>query len=80
MLQAPEIAVQLFLAVMTLIGGKWVFGPVQLVLTAYNMRLVGRKEARTDVTDIFRQLSWEKRVRLFKLVFYLLSFIYCVFR
>ena len=78
--QAPEIGVQLLLSVMTLLGRKWLFGPLQLVLTAYNMRLVGRKQAFTDVTDIFSQLGREKKVRIYKLIFYLVSFVYCVFR
>ena len=71
---------QCTLTIILCIGRKWVFGPIQLLLTLYNMRAVGRNEARTDVTEIFRQLPHVKKVRLFKLFFCLLCFVYCIFR
>ena len=78
--QVPEYAIQLASTVLLLVGWKWVFGAIQLALTLYNMRAIGRSEARTDVTEIFRQLPHVKRVKLFKLFFCLACFIYCIFR
>ena len=78
--QAPEYAVQMGLSVILCVGRKWIFGPLQLLVTAWNVRTVMRNEARTDVTEIFRQLPRVKKVKLFKLFGCLLCFVYCIFR
>ena len=59
---------------------EWIAAPFHVALALYNGRLLMRGNHKTDVTEIFRQLPREKNIRICKLVFYLVSFIYCIFR
>lgn len=79
-MQLPEYIAQGALAVLLLMGGKWIFGGFQMGLAAYHFRLFIKDDAYVDVTEIFKQLPWEKKVRIIKFVVYLIFFIYCVYR
>ena len=59
---------------------EWLAAPLHVALALYNARLLMRHRHKTDVTEIFRQLPREKFLRIAKLVFYLVSFIYCIYR
>ena len=59
---------------------EWLAAPFHVALALYNGRLWMRHAHKTDVTEIFRQLPREKNIRIAKLVFYLVSFIYCIYR
>ncbi len=77
--QYPEYIAQALLTILLLLSQKWVLGSLQLVLTAYHFRLLSRKKHRVDVTEIFRQIKPEKKQRMVKLGFYLVSFIIVVY-
>lgn len=59
---------------------EWLAFPLHLALALYNLRLWQRNKHKIDVTEVFRQLPREKNLRIAKLVFYLVSFIYCIYR
>ena len=63
-----------------LLTGKWVAGLLSLVLTAYHVRAYMKQEHVVDVTEVFRQIPRQKMIRIVKLVIYLISFVYFIFR
>ncbi|KAK9916157.1 hypothetical protein WJX75_009511 [Coccomyxa subellipsoidea] len=76
----PEYIAQGVLTAMLLLTGKWVSGLVMLTLLAWNVRTYLRDEHKVDVTEVFRQIPREKNIRIVKLVFYLLGFVYFIYR
>jgi hypothetical protein len=78
--QMPEYIAQGVLTAMLLLTGKWVSGLVMLTLLAWNVRTYLRDEHKVDVTEVFRQIPREKNIRIVKLVFYLLGFVYFIYR
>lgn len=65
---------------MLLLGQKWVFGPIHAALAAYSSRRFLRGEATTEATDAFEFAKKEKYIRMYKLIFYLVSFVYIIYR
>lgn len=63
-----------------LLSGKWLAGVLHAGMAAYNGRTFLRKEHRVDATDVFQKVSFQKKLRIGKLVFYLLSFILIIYR
>lgn len=80
MAQVPEYIAQAAITVLLLVTGKWVSGLLSLVLTAYHARAYIRQEHVVDVTEVFRQIPRQKVIRIVKLVLYLLTFVYFIFR
>jgi hypothetical protein len=80
LLQMPEYIAQAVITAMLLLTGKWVSGLAMAALTAWNVRTYLREEHRVDVTEVFRQIPREKNIRIAKLVFYLLGFVYFIYR
>ncbi|KAK9809141.1 hypothetical protein WJX72_010007 [[Myrmecia] bisecta] len=76
----PELIAQGSMSVLLLGTGKWIAGPLHALLTAFNVRVWMRQEHRLDVTEVFKQLPREKKIRIFKLVFYLVSFVLIIYR
>jgi hypothetical protein len=76
----PEYIAQGVLTVMLLFTGKWVSGIFMLLMLAWNVRTFLRDEHTVDVTEVFRQIPREKKIRIIKLVFYLLAFVYVIYR
>jgi hypothetical protein len=78
--QFPEYIAQGLLTAMLLLTGKWFIGLAMLTVAALNLRTYLRDEHAVDVTEVFRQIPREKNIRIVKLVFYLLAFVYIIYR
>lgn len=78
--QMPEYIAQAALTALLLFTGKWLSGVVMLVLVAWNVRTYLRDEHKVDVTEVFRQIPREKNIRIVKLIFYLVGFVYFIYR
>ncbi|CAL5218809.1 g535 [Coccomyxa viridis] len=76
----PEYLGQGVITLVLLLTGKWVAGLLSLGLTAYHIRAYMQKEHVVDVTEVFRQIPRQKMIRIVKLVIYLVSFVYFIFR
>ncbi|BDA44050.1 probable protein cornichon homolog 4 [Coccomyxa sp. Obi] len=76
----PEYIAQAALTALLLFSGKWLSGLVMLLLVAWNVRTYLRDEHKVDVTEVFRQIPREKNIRIVKLIFYLLGFVYFIYR
>ncbi|KAM7494142.1 hypothetical protein LguiB_028751 [Lonicera macranthoides] len=63
----PEYITQGFLCLLYLLAGHWMMSLLCVPYLYYNVRLYMRRHHLVDVTEIFNQLSWEKKQRLFKL-------------
>lgn len=55
-------------------------GLIHLPLVAWNLRTFLRDHQTVDVTEIFRQIHWEKKVRIVKLIMYLCLFVFVIYR
>ncbi|KAK9808104.1 hypothetical protein WJX73_006585 [Symbiochloris irregularis] len=76
----PEFVAQSSFAALLILRFEWIAFPLHTALALWNARQYLKKRHKTDVTEIFRQLPREKNMRIAKLAFYLISFIYCIFR
>ncbi|XP_071707556.1 protein cornichon homolog 4-like isoform X3 [Rutidosis leptorrhynchoides] len=63
----PEFITQGVLCLIYLLTGHWMMFLLSLPYLYYNVRLYTRNQHLVDVTEIFNQLNWEKKQRLFKL-------------
>ncbi|KAF5818902.1 hypothetical protein HanRHA438_Chr02g0083031 [Helianthus annuus] len=63
----PEFITHGVLCLIYLFTGHWVMFLLALPYLCYNVRLYTRNQHLVDVTEIFNQLNWEKKQRLFKL-------------
>ncbi|KAK3038497.1 hypothetical protein RJ639_029795 [Escallonia herrerae] len=63
----PEFITQGVLCFLYVITGHWVMSLLGVPYLYYNVRLYMRRQHLLDVTEIFNQLNWEKKQRLFKL-------------
>ncbi|KAG8391676.1 hypothetical protein BUALT_Bualt01G0212100 [Buddleja alternifolia] len=63
----PEFISQGALCFLHLITGHWIMFLLCLPYTYYNVKLYNGARHLVDVTEIFNQLPWEKKVRLYKL-------------
>ncbi|XP_022969840.1 protein cornichon homolog 4-like [Cucurbita maxima] len=71
----PEFITQGVLCFFYLLTGHWIMSLFCVPYLYYNIRLYTQRKHLVDVTEIFNQLAWEKKQRLFKLV-YLVSLIF----
>ncbi|XP_022996131.1 protein cornichon homolog 4-like [Cucurbita maxima] len=71
----PEFITQGVLCIFYLLTGHWIMSFFCLPYLYYNLRLYTQRKHLVDVTEIFNQLPWEKKRRLFKLV-YLISLLF----
>ncbi|CAN7050421.1 unnamed protein product [Brassica oleracea var. botrytis] len=76
----PEFILQGSLCVLFLITWHWVFFLVALPVTCYHAMLYKERRHLIDVTEVFRGISFEKKLRFTKLGFYIFLFIMVVFR
>lgn len=76
----PEFAGHAGLTVLLLFTGHWIMFLLNLPLLVYHARHYSRNTHLMDVTEIFKDLEAEKRLRLIKLGFYLSLFIVVIFR
>ncbi|XP_057513321.1 protein cornichon homolog 4-like [Actinidia eriantha] len=63
----PEFITQGVLCFLYLITGHWFMSLLSVPYLYYNVTLYMQKKHLVDVTEIFNQLNWEKKQRLFKL-------------
>jgi hypothetical protein len=79
-LTLPEYFIQAFLSVMFLLSFNLVPLVLHSILTAYHYLKWTRKDYIYDATEIFRQIPKHKIESFVKLMFYLLSFFYFLYR
>ncbi|GMP61796.1 hypothetical protein CsSME_00024121 [Camellia sinensis var. sinensis] len=75
----PEFITQGSLCFLHLITGHWFMFLVCLPYSYYNFRLYTKKQHLVDVTEIFNQLPWEKKLRIYKLVYLVVLLFLSVF-
>ncbi|KAK8613967.1 hypothetical protein V6N13_122348 [Hibiscus sabdariffa] len=75
----PEFILQGFLCLLYLLTGHWVMSLICAPYLYYNVRLYTRKQHLVDVTEIFNLLHWEKKQRIFKLVYVVVLIFFAVF-
>ncbi|XP_038725557.1 protein cornichon homolog 4-like [Tripterygium wilfordii] len=75
----PEYFTQGALCILYLITGHWCMALVCAPYLYYNVRLYTQKQHLVDVTEIFNQLHWEKKQRLFKLGYLIINLFLAIF-
>ncbi|CAA0820563.1 Protein cornichon homolog 4 [Striga hermonthica] len=75
----PEFITQGVLCFLFLITGHWFMSLLCVPYLYYNVRLYLQRQHLVDVTEIFNQLHWEKKQRLFKLGYIVLLIFMCLF-
>ncbi|AEE34016.1 hypothetical protein AtNW77_Chr1g0062591 [Arabidopsis thaliana] len=75
----PESILQGFLCVFYLVTGHWFMALLCVPYLYYNFHLYSRKQHLIDVTEIFNLLDWEKKKRLFKLAYIILTLFLTIF-
>ncbi|XP_073309697.1 protein cornichon homolog 4-like [Primulina huaijiensis] len=63
----PEFIAQGVLCFVHLTAGHWIMFLLCLPYLYYNIKVYSQRRHLVDVTEIFNQLHWEKKIRLFKL-------------
>ncbi|CAA7016205.1 unnamed protein product [Microthlaspi erraticum] len=76
----PEFILQGSLCILFLLTWHWFFFLVALPVTVYHAMLYNERRHLIDVTEVFRGISFEKKLRFTKLGFYIVLFIMVVFR
>ncbi|KAG2246063.1 hypothetical protein Bca52824_085691 [Brassica carinata] len=76
----PEFILQGSLCLLFLLTWHWFFFLVSLPVTCYHAMLYNKRRHLIDVTEVFRGIDFEKKLRFTKLGFYISLFILVVFR
>ncbi|XP_047319317.1 protein cornichon homolog 4-like [Impatiens glandulifera] len=76
----PEFIAQGFLTCLHLLSGHWLMFLFCLPYLYYNIRLYTRRQHLAYVTEIFSQLSWQKKQRICKLVYLVVLLCISLFR
>ncbi|XVE75669.1 hypothetical protein DITRI_Ditri12bG0111500 [Diplodiscus trichospermus] len=76
----PEFLLQGFLCALFLLTWHWFMFLLTVPLTVYHLMLYLNRKHLVDVTEIFRDLNFEKKYRFVKLGIYLLLFTLVLFR
>ena len=79
-LVVPEMLLHAVMTALFLPSLQLVSITINVPLLAYNYLRWSTKSHRLDATDIFRHLPYRKREAIAKLVFFMLSFFYYLFR
>ncbi|KAL4621662.1 protein cornichon homolog 4-like isoform X2 [Castanea sativa] len=75
----PEFIAQGLLCLFFLLTGNWVMFLSSLPYLCYNVRLYVKQQHLVDVTEIYNQLRWEKKLRFLKLAYLLFLFFISLF-
>ncbi|KAK4578557.1 hypothetical protein RGQ29_028592 [Quercus rubra] len=75
----PEFIAQGLLCLFFLLTGSWVMFLSSLPYLCYNVRLYVKQQHLVDVTEIYNQLRWEKKLRFLKLAYLLFLFFVSLF-
>ena len=78
--QLPEYGIQAALVLIMLLSRRWVVLLIHLPILAYHVRTFALNAYKTDVTEIFRQLPRERRIRIIKLGIYMGGFVFIVYK
>ncbi|KAK7256630.1 hypothetical protein RIF29_30084 [Crotalaria pallida] len=70
-----EFIIQGIFCFTNLLAGHWFIFLVAIPCLYYNVRLYIKREHLADVTEIYNNLNWEKKKRLFKVAHLVLLFI-----
>ncbi|XP_073042401.1 protein cornichon homolog 4-like isoform X1 [Primulina eburnea] len=65
----PEFIAEGVLSFVHLTAGHWVMFLMCLPYLYYNIKLYSQRQHLVDVTEIFNQLHWAKKIRLYKLIY-----------
>ncbi|KAL3534229.1 hypothetical protein ACH5RR_002690 [Cinchona calisaya] len=76
----PEYLLHGAFCILFLLTGQWFFFVVTLPIAYLNFRKFMKREHLIDVTEVFRVLSAEKKLRVVKLGFYFVLFILVMIR
>eukprot|EP00268_Persea_americana_P047879 TRINITY_DN5019_c0_g1_i16.p1 TRINITY_DN5019_c0_g1~~TRINITY_DN5019_c0_g1_i16.p1 ORF type:complete len:152 (+),score=8.02 TRINITY_DN5019_c0_g1_i16:221-676(+) len=76
----PEFVIQGGVCVLFLITWHWFMFLIMAPVTYFHIRLYLQRKHLIDVTEIFRLLNDEKKIRLVKLVFYLTLLFITIYR
>ncbi|KAJ8752183.1 hypothetical protein K2173_003791 [Erythroxylum novogranatense] len=68
----PEFFLQWALCIAFLLTGHWFMFLIALPLFCYHVMLLMKRQHLLDVTEVFRNLNFEKKCRIMKLGFYLI--------
>ncbi|MED6167656.1 hypothetical protein PIB30_004877 [Stylosanthes scabra] len=75
----PEFIIQALLTSFYLVTAHWIMTLFSLPYLCFNLHLYRKRKHLVDVTEIFNQLSWEKKHRLLKLIYLIFSIFLSVF-
>ncbi|KAF2571326.1 hypothetical protein F2Q70_00001567 [Brassica cretica] len=75
----PEFFLQGFLCFFYLVTGHWFMALLGVPYLYYNFQLYSKRQHLVDVTEIFNLLDWEKKKRLFKLAYMILTLFLTIF-
>ncbi|GAA0157360.1 membrane traffic protein [Lithospermum erythrorhizon] len=76
----PEYVLHGVFCTLFLLTGHWIFFLLTLPVAYLNLRKFMAREHLVDVTEVFRNLNAEKKLRIFKLGFYLILFAIVIIR
>jgi hypothetical protein len=76
----PEFGLQALLTALMVFSGRWLVGGLHLIVLAFNVRLVFLQQHRVDVTEVFREIPREKKLRMVKLGMYVLIFVIVIYK
>ncbi|KAK1560939.1 hypothetical protein Q3G72_032537 [Acer saccharum] len=78
MLVMPEFVTQGILCIIFLVAGHWFMFLLSLPYLYFNVRLYQKRQHLLDVTEIYNQMYWEKKQRLFKLGYLVTLLVICL--
>ncbi|KAL2326965.1 hypothetical protein Fmac_020392 [Flemingia macrophylla] len=76
----PEFIAQGALCALCLFTGHWFMFLLTVPVTCYHLMLYVKREHLIDVTEVFRVINAEKKLRIAKLALYLIVLIVTIFR
>ncbi|XP_073274228.1 probable protein cornichon homolog 2 isoform X2 [Primulina huaijiensis] len=65
----PEFIAEGVLCFVHLTSGHWIMFLMCLPYLYYNIKVYSQRRHLVDVTEIFNQLRWAKKIRLYKLIY-----------
>lgn len=79
-LQAAEYAAHFVATAALLLSGRWFLGLIYLGMAVYMFKIWQLKRHRIDETDAFKVLPMQKKQRIIMLGFYIVTFVFAVYR
>ncbi|XP_009607364.1 protein cornichon homolog 4-like [Nicotiana tomentosiformis] len=75
----PEFVLHGVLCFLHLVTGHWLMFLICLPYLYYNIKVYADCSHLVDVTEIFNQLPWEKKIRLYKLGYLVILLAFSIF-